>query len=53
MFGFGERIKPKKPLQFRCAKPPEDYDDLIIEESLEGLLESFKKECEKKKKVLN
>ena len=50
MFGFGERIKPKKPLQFRCAKPPEDYDDLIIEESLEGLLESFKKECEKKRK---
>ena len=50
MFGFGKHIKPKKPLEFRCAKPPEDYGDLIIGESLEGLLESFKRECEKKRK---
>ncbi|MBR0270686.1 MAG: hypothetical protein IJQ68_01655 [Methanobrevibacter sp.] len=50
MFGFGKRIKPKKPLEFRYAKPPEDYEDLIMGESLEGLLESFKKECEKKRK---
>ncbi len=51
MFGFGERIEPRKPPKIYSAKPPEDYNDLpSLEESLEELLESFKKECENKRK---
>ena len=51
MFGFGKRIKPRKPPKIYSARPLDDYENLpSLEEILEEYLESFKRECEKKRK---